>query len=98
MTTCTMIVDCGMLGERELTISYKYYRGFRGSDYDPEESESASIYWIKFGGDSGIEVDLPDDFITNEVIPHCVADYNGEADYAAEAHADQIKEDRRLAA
>lgn len=98
MTTCTMVVDCGLLGELELTVSYKYYRGFKGNAFQPEEHESASIYWIKIGGSEGIEVDLPDDFVTDEVIPHCVADYNGDAEGAAEERASRMREDFREAA
>lgn len=92
MTTCTMIVDCGLLGEQELTISYKYHEGFPGSRMEPSEGESATIYTIKFGGTEGVEVDLPDDFISDEVIPHCVADWHGEIEYAQERYAEQLRE------
>ena len=98
MTTCTMTVDCGLLGEQELTVSYKYYRGFKGNAFHPEEHESASIYWIKFGGSEGIEVDLPDNFVIDEVIPHCVDDHNGDAEGAAEEHADRMRQEWREAA
>jgi len=92
MTICTMMVDCGQLGDQELTISYKYSKGFRQTQYEPGESESATIYWIKLGGSEGVEVDLTDDFITDEVIPHCVADWNGEIEYSQERHAEDLRE------
>jgi hypothetical protein len=97
MATCTITVDCGLIGEQDLTISYKYYKGFKGNAFEPEEHESASIYWIKIGGSEGVEVDLPDDFVVDELIPHCVEHYNGEADGAAEEHADRLREERRAA-
>lgn len=97
MTTCTMMVDCGQLGDQELTISYKYSKGFRQTQLEPGESEWAGIYWIKLGGSEGVEVDLTDDFITDEVIPHCVADWNGEIEYAQERHAENMREERRAA-
>ena len=98
MTICTFTADCGVLGERELTVSYKFSKGHRGTRIDPSEPDSATIYWIKFGGEKGIEVNLPDDFIADEIIPHCVEDYNGESSAAAEAHADMLRDELRLAA
>lgn len=88
MTTCTHTVDAGPLGEVDLTISYKYrpFRSGRGSE--PDERESACIYWIKIGGESGVEVPVSDDYIIDEIIPACVADWNSGAESAAEAHID----------
>lgn len=98
MAITTMVVDCGLLGEQELTISYKHCKGFKGTQFEPAEIASASIHWIKFGGELGIDVDLPDDFITDEVIPHCVEDWNDGARAAAEERAERIRESMREAA
>ena len=97
MTTCTFIADCGVLGEQLLTVSYKFHQGHRGTRIDPSEPDSASIYWIKIGGEKGVEVNLPDDFIADEIIPFCVEDYIGESCAAAEAHADMLREERLAA-
>ena len=96
MATTTMIVDCGLLGEQELTISYKAHKGFKGTYFEPAEIESASIYWIKFGGFEGIEVELPDDFINDEVIPHCLDDHNEMAEAAFEEKAERMREEWRM--
>lgn len=98
MTICTFTADCGVLGELPLTVSYKFSKGHCGTRIDPSEPDSASIYWIKIGGVNGVEVNLPDDFITDEIIPFCVEDYIGESSAAAEAHADMQREEMRLAA
>ena len=97
MTTCTHTVECGPLGEVDLTISYKY-RPFRaGRGIEPDEHESACIYWIKIGGESGVEVPVSDDYISDEIIPACVADWHGEIEASAESHADMMREERRAA-
>ena len=95
MTTCTHAVDCGPLGEVELTISYKYYPPCKGFGSVPDHAASAGIYWIKLGGIDGVEVNVSDDYVTDEIIPACVADWNGDADIAAEAKADSRKEMRQ---
>mgnify|MGYP006056455235 CR=1 FL=1 len=92
MTTCTHTVDCGPLGEVELTVSYKYYPPCKGFGSVPDHAASAGIYWIKLGGADGVEVNVSDDYITGEIIPACVADWNGEADIGAEANADTRQE------
>lgn len=97
MTTCTFTADCGILGEVDLTISYKFRKGHRGTRIDPSEPDSATIYSIKIGGEKGIEVDLPDNFIADEIIPFCVEDYAGETAAAAEANADMLRDERRAA-
>ena len=92
MTICTHTVDCGPLGEVELTISYKYCPATKGCGNEPDHAESTGIYWIKLGGIDGVEVNVSDDYITGEIIPACVADWNGEADIGAEAKADTRQE------
>lgn len=98
MTICTHTVDCGPLGEVDLTVSYKHHAKRNGGRIDPAEPETVTIYWIKIGGTDGVEVDVADDYITDEIIPACIADWNGEAEASAEAHADALREERRLAA
>ena len=95
MTTCTHTVDCGPLGEVELTISYKYYPPCKGFGSVPDHAASAGIYWIKIGGADGVEVNVSDDYINDEIIPCCVDDWNGESDIAAEAKADARREMRQ---
>lgn len=97
MTTCTMTVDAGMLGEVDLTISYTARKGFRGSQFEMAEIASATIGWIKLGGEYGVEVFPSDDFITDEIIPHCVADWNADCEVAAEAKMDMMREERLAA-
>ena len=92
MTTCSHTTDCGPLGEVELTISYKYYPPCKGFGHVPDHAASAGIYWIKIGGIDGVEVNVSDDYLLAEIIPACVADWNGESDIAAEAKADSRKE------
>lgn len=76
-TTTTMLVDCGPLGEVELTVSYRYSKARRATLDQPGEPETAFINWIKIGGINGVEVTLSDDYI-NAVIPHCIEDWKGE--------------------
>ncbi len=97
MTICTHTADCGVIGEQDLTISYKHSQGRSGRGIEPDESESASIYWIKIGGVNGVEVELVDDYITREIIPACVADWHGEEESAADYKREQMR-DERLAA
>lgn len=77
MSICTMIVDCGPLGEIEWTISYRYHRGYRKTSGQPEEPATVTIGWVKIGGENGTEVFPCDEYIRDEVIPHCVEDYEG---------------------
>ena len=95
MTTCTHTVDCGPLGEVELTVSYKYRPAVIGFGNELDHAASATIYWVKIGGIDGVEVNVSDDYIAGEIIPACVADWNGDADIAAEAKADSRKEMRQ---
>ena len=89
MTTCTHTTDCGPLGEVELTISYKFRPAHAGRGIEPDESESATIYWIKLGGADGVEVNVSDDYINDEIIPACMDDW----DSAAEAYADAVRQE-----
>lgn len=88
MTTCTHTVDCGPLGEVELTVSYKYRPAVKGFGNEPDHAASATIYWVKLGGIDGVEVNVSDDYITGEIIPACVDDWNSGKESAAEAKAD----------
>ena len=92
MTTCTHTVDCGPLGEVELTVSYKFRPAVKGFGNAPDHAASATIYWIKLGGTDGVEVNVADGYINDEIIPACVADWSGESDIAAEAKADSRRE------
>ncbi len=92
MTICTHTVDCGPLGEVELTVSYKYYPPCKGFGSVPDHAASAGIYWIKLGGADGVEVNVSDDYVINEIIPACVADWSGESDIDAEAKAGARRE------
>jgi len=73
--TTEMLIDGGCLGDLEITISYKYHKPHNGRGIEPDESATATIYWIKIGGYNGVEIFPGDDFINDEVIPHCVAHY-----------------------
>ena len=95
MTTCTHTTDCGPLGEIELTISYKFRPARSGRGIEPDEAASATIYWIKLGGVDGVEVNPSDDYITDEIIPACVADWNAEKEAAREAYADAFRQEMR---
>lgn len=78
MTICTHTTDCGPLGEVELTVSYRYAKGRRATQIDPAEPEHAYVNWIKVGGINGVEVEVSDDYIEAEIVPHCIADWHGE--------------------
>lgn len=95
MTTCTHTTDCGPLGEVELTISYKFRPARPGKGIEPDEAESATIYWIKLGGVDGVEVNVADDYINDEIIPCCVEDWNAEREVAREAYADAVRQEMR---
>lgn len=95
MTICTHTTDCGPLGEVELTISFKFRPARPGHGIEPDEAESATIYWIKIGGTDGVEVEVSDDYITDEIIPACVADWNAEKEAAREAYADAFRQEMR---
>ena len=93
MTICTHTVDCGPLGEVELTISYKYRPAVIGFGNEPDHAASATIYWIKLGGADGVEVNVSDDYITDEIIPCCVDDWNSGKESAAESYADAVRQE-----
>ena len=95
MTICTHTVDCGAVGEVELTISYKFRPAHAGRGIEPDESESATIYWIKLGGVDGVEVNVADGYINDEIIPACVEDWNAEREVAREAYADAVRQEMR---
>ena len=95
MTTCTLTVEAGPLGDVDLTISYKHHAGRKCRGFEPSEPETVTIYWIKLGSQ---EVTVSDDYITNEIIPFCLADWNCGMESAAESKADQMREDYRRAA
>lgn len=94
MALCTHTVDCGPLGEVELTISYRYRPARSGRGQYPDEAESATIYWIKIGGQAGVEVEVADDYITDEIIPACVEDWHGDSMSAAEQYQDAVRVER----
>ena len=93
MTTCTHTVDCGPLGEVELTVSYKYRPAVKGFGNEPDHAASATIYWIKLGGADGVEVNVADDYINDEIIPACVDDWNAEKESAAESYSDAVRQE-----
>lgn len=72
-----MTVECGPLGEIEWTISYRYHKARRETSSQHEEPATVTIGWIKIGGENGAEVFPADSYIRDEVIPHCVEDYEG---------------------
>lgn len=94
---CTHTTDCGPLGEVELTVSYKFRPSHNGRDVEPDEPAGATIYWIKIGGTNGVEVEIADDYIANEIIPACLADWQGESEAAAEARAEYLRERKEAA-
>lgn len=95
MTICTHTVDCGPLGEVELTISYKFRPANSGRGIEPDEAASATIYWIKVGGADGVEVEVSDDYINDEIIPACIADWHGDREASAEAYAAAERQEYR---
>jgi hypothetical protein len=94
----TMLVDGGDLGEMEITISYRYCKPHNGKGIEPNESASATIGWIKVGGIDGVEVSPPDDFVADEIIPHCVSNWEDDSADAAAEIVRQRDIDARLAA
>lgn len=94
----TMLIDGGDLGEMEITISYRYCKPHNGRGVEPNESATATIGWIKVGGIDGTEVFPPDDFIADEIIPHCVEHWQEEDIDAAAEIIRQRDIDGRLAA
>lgn len=95
MAICIHTVDAGPLGEVELTISYKYRTARNGHGTEANEPESATIYWIKVGGHSGVDVEVADDYITDEIIPACVEDWRGSAEMAAQEYESAVRQERR---
>lgn len=102
MTICTHTTECGPLGDVELTISYKFIKGHRGTRLDPSEADTVSIYWIKVGGVNGVEVEVANDYITDEIIPACLEDWTADSLSAAEQYEQAVRIERmereRLAA
>lgn len=96
--TTTMLIDGGDLGEMEITISFRYRKPRNGKGIEPNESATATIGWIKVGGIDGAEVFPPDDFVADEIIPHCVAVWEGDSEDAAAEIVRQRDIDGRLAA
>jgi len=80
MTICTHTTECGPLGEVELTISYHYHKPIKAREDQPGCAEFATIGWIKIGGTEGVEVNVSDDYVSDEIIPACIADWHGDAD------------------
>ena len=100
MATTTMIVPCETIGEQELTISYKAHKGFKGTQFEPAEVETVTVYWAKLGGPDGFDVtdSIPEFYMNEEIIPHCLDDHNGYAQAAAEEKAERMREAFREAA
>lgn len=94
MALCTHTVDCGPLGEVELTISYRYSPARSGRGQYPDEPETAFVNWIKIGGHAGVEVDVADDYITDEIIPACCEDWHGDIEMAAQHYEDAVRVER----
>lgn len=94
MAICTHITDCGPLGEVELTISYKYRPARNGRSQYPDEPETAFVSWIKVGGTDGVEVEVADDYIADEIIPACVEDWTSDSVSAADQYADAVRIER----
>lgn len=90
-TNTTMIVDCGPLGEQEWTIQYKVFKA--------DGRKHVIVNWIKLGGERGYDIsdEVADDYIADEVWPHCLQDHEDGIAYAAECKADRMREERRLA-
>ena len=72
MAEITIHAPCGVLGDIELTVLYEPY------DDNPfwQEIRSVGISSIKIGGSRGQEVDVSDNYIADEIIPACIADWN----------------------
>ena len=69
------IPDCGPLGNIVVYVSYRFVKGRKATQFQPAESNTATIYWIKLGSEQGQEIEIDDDYIEEEIIPACVADY-----------------------
>ena len=84
----TMLVDCGPLGEMEWTVSYKMV------------GKQCAVNWIKLGGERGFDISpyVSDDYIWDEVRPHCFNDWEECCIVAAESKEDERREERRFAA
>ena len=70
-------------------------RSAKSNCNEPDHAASATIYWIKLGGTDGVEVNVADDYINDEIIPACVEDWNAEREVAREAYADAVRQEMR---
>ena len=88
MAEITIHAPCGVLGDIELTVLYEPY------DDNPfwQEIRSVGISSIKIGGSRGQEVDVSDNYIADEIIPACIADWNSTFSNSSE----EREESRRI--
>lgn len=89
MAEITIHAPCGVLGDDvPLTVFYVPY----GHNPFLQEISSVGISSIKIGGSRGVEVDLSDNYIADEIIPACIADWNSTFSNSSE----EREESRRI--
>lgn len=88
MTTTTLTIDAGLLGEVEIDITYRYIKG-RGATYiDPPEPADVEIMRVQF---EGVEIDPVGDALMDVIRDHCLAEHEDDID--VDVLIDRMKDD-----
>ena len=90
MTTTTITVDAGLLGEIDLTVEYRYSKGRAATHIDPPEPAEIDILLVQF---EGVEIDPVSDNLTEVIKDHCLADWEGDG-IDVDVLIDRMKDER----
>lgn len=89
MTTTTITVDAGLLGEIDLTVEYRYSKGRAATHIDPPEPAEIDILSVQF---EGVEIDPVGDKLKDVIKDHCFAEHEDGAD--VDVLIDRMKDER----
>lgn len=88
-TQTTLTVDAGLLGEIEITVSYRYWKGRSATNMDPPEPATIQILWVKVGE---MEIE-PGEKLEDVIKDHCLADWEGDG-VDVDVLIDRMKDER----
>ena len=73
-TQTTLTVDAGLLGEIEITVSYRYWKGREATRNEPPEPATIQILWVKVGE---MEIE-PGEKLEEVIKEHRLEDWEGD--------------------
>lgn len=87
-TKTTLTVDAGLLGEIEITVSYRYWKGRHATYMNPPEPATIQILWVKVGE---MEIE-PGEKLEEVIKEHCLEDWEGDG-IDVDALIDRMKDE-----